>query len=295
MSVLVTGSSSGFGEVIVRTLACAGYHVLATMRDAASKNRDTAQQLVAWAHTTNRSLEIVEMDVTDDDSVNGAVARILDSGCDIDVVVNNAGIAAAGPIEAFDTSQMWQVLNTNAIGPIRVDRAVLPHMRARRSGLLIHVSSTLGRILPGSGGLYPASKWALEGLAESLRYQVAPFGVDIVILEPGSFPTPAVGRAMLPADDSIAREYAAMGAGMRRPAEPGPGYVLPDVQEIGDAVRSIIETPTGERQLRYVVGPIFTEGVNQFNQEYEATKLRLIEALKRPDQAITWGMRDKER
>ncbi len=293
VAVLVTGSSSGFGDVIVRTLACRGNHVFATMRDVSGRNHDAAQRLKAWAQTNDASLEVIEMDVADDESVQAAVASILEAGNRINVVVNNAGIAAAGPLEAFDTSQMTHLLNVNAIGPMRVDKAVLPHMRARGSGLLIHVSSTLGRVLPGGGGLYPASKWALEGLAESLRYQVAAFGVDVVILEPGSFPTPATGRAMMPAHEAIAQEYAAAGAGVRRPVEPGPDYVLPDLQEIGDAVFDIIQTPSGERRTRYVAGPIFTEGVDQFNQQYEATRLRLIEVLKRPDQAITWGRREK--
>ena len=293
VSVLVTGSSSGFGEVIVNTLACHGHHVFATMRDVCGRNREAALRLEDWAQTNDASLEVVEMDVADDDSVQAAVASILEAGHQLDVVVNNAGIAAAGPLEAFDTSQMAHLLNVNAIGPMRVDKAVLPHMRARGSGLLLHVSSTLGRVLPGGGGLYPASKWALEGLAESLRYQVAAFGVDVVILEPGSFPTPATSNAMLPAHEAIAQEYAAAGSGPRRFVEPGPDYVLPDLQQIGDAVLDIVQTPSGERRMRYVVGPIFTEGVDQFNQEYEATKLRLIEVLKRPDQAITWGRREK--
>jgi NAD(P)-dependent dehydrogenase (short-subunit alcohol dehydrogenase family) len=289
----VTGSSSGFGEVIVKTLACQGLHVFATMRDVRDRNREAALRLESWAHDNEASLEVVEMDVADDTSVQDAVASILGSGRHIDTVVNNAGIAAAGPLEAFDTTQMAHLLNVNAVGPMRVDKAVLPHMRERGSGLLLHVSSTLGRVLPGSGGLYPASKWALEGLAESLRYQVAAFGIDVVILEPGSFPTPATSNAMRPTNEDIAQEYARAGAGIRRAVEPGPDYELPDLQEIGDAVLAIIRTPNGERRLRYVVGPIFTEGVVQYNEEYEATKLRLIEALKRPDQAITWGRREK--
>lgn len=262
------------------------------MRDVAGRNRETAQRLESWARDNKLSVQIVEMDVADDASVQAAIKSILDSGQQIDVVVNNAGIAAAGPIEAFDQSQMLSLFQVNVFGPIRVDQAVLPHMRARGSGLLIHITSTLGRILPGSGGVYPASKWAIEGLAESLRYQVAPFGVDVVILEPGSFPTPAVANAMVAAHEDIAREYAARGGGVRRAVEPGPDYVYPDIQEVADAVKAIVDAPAGERQLRYVVGPIFTEGVDEYNQAYEAAKQRLIEALKRPDQAILWVRRE---
>ena len=294
LSVLVTGSSSGFGDVIVRTLARAGYHVFATMREAQGRNRGAAAGLETWAKASGVSLSVLEMDVADDASVGAAVASILDAGGHIDIVVNNAGIAAAGPIEAFDSDQVYQLFNVNAFGPIRVDRAVLPHMRLRGSGLLLHVSSTLGRILPGGGGLYPATKWALEGLAESLRYQVAPFEIDVVILEPGSFPTPAVSRGMLPANEEVARDYAAQGAASRRSVEPSPDYRPPDIQEVADAVLRIVDMPAGQRDLRYVVGPIFTEGVDEFNQQYEAAKARLTASLQRPDQAITWGRRQPE-
>src|SRR5687767_8802276 len=121
------------------------------------------------------------MDVASEGSVNATIGSILASGEAIDVVVNNAGVAAAGPMEAFTEEQVQSIFNVNAFGPLRVNRAVLPHMRERGSGLLLHVSSTLGRILPGVGGLYPSTKWALEGLSEGLSYQVKRFGVDVVI------------------------------------------------------------------------------------------------------------------
>jgi NAD(P)-dependent dehydrogenase (short-subunit alcohol dehydrogenase family) len=230
------------------------------------------------------------MDVADSGSVQAAVEQILsEAGC-IDVVVNNAGVAAGGALEAFDIEQMQELFDINVFGPMRVDKAVLPQMRERGAGLLIHVSSTLGRILPRSGGLYPSSKWALEGLAESLYYQVAPFGIDAVILEPGSFPTPATARGMLPNDKAIAEAYAAA-APSRRATEPSPDYRPPDPQEVADAVLQLIETPAGTRPLRTVVGPIFTTGVAEYNEEYVRVRDELAESLRRPDQAITWGRR----
>src|SRR3972149_8662149 len=90
-------------------------------------------------------------------------------------------------------------------GPVRVAKAVLPSMRQRRSGLIIHISSTLGRVLPGSGGLYPATKWALEGLAESLGYEVKAFGIEAVIVEPGAFPSPSISKAVEPQDEDRKR------------------------------------------------------------------------------------------
>ena len=287
-NVLITGCSSGFGEVTARTLAAAGHHVFATMRDLAGRNAEAAERLRAWASEHGGRLDVVEMDVAADGSVNAAVEAIMASGAQIDVVVNNAGIAAMGPIEAFDIEQMQALYNVNVFGPLRVDKAVLPSMRARRSGLLIHVSSTLGRVLPGRGGLYPASKWAVEGLAESLAYEIKPFGVDLAILEPGAFPTTATARGLRAANADIAGEYAAL-APPRLGSQPvSDDYVLPDLQDVADAIARLIDLPQGQRPLRTVVGPIFTEGIPEYNAEYERVRAHLREVLQRPDQAVTW-------
>jgi NAD(P)-dependent dehydrogenase (short-subunit alcohol dehydrogenase family) len=287
-TVLITGCSSGFGEVTARTLAAAGHHVFATMRDVAGRNAQSAGGLRAWAAEHGGRLDVVEMDVAEDASVNTAVEAITGGGVEIDVVVNNAGIAAMGPIEAFDIGQMQALYNVNVFGPLRVDKAVLPSMRARRSGLLIHVSSTLGRVLPGRGGLYPASKWAVEGLAESLAYEIKPFGVDLAILEPGAFPTTATARGLRAANADIAAEYAAV-APPRLGSQPmSDDYALPDLQDVADAIERLIELPQGERPLRTVVGPIFTEGIPEYNEEYERVRAHLREVLRRPDKAVTW-------
>jgi NAD(P)-dependent dehydrogenase (short-subunit alcohol dehydrogenase family) len=286
LSILVTGSSSGFGELIVKTLAADGHRVFATMRDVDSRNAAAAQRTRAWAAAHNRDVHVVELDVSSEDSVRHAMRDIER----IDVVVNNAGASAVGPIEAFGMDQIEALFSLNAFGPIRVCKAVLPLMRAQRSGLVIFVTSTLGRVLPGRGGLYPATKWAAEGLAESLHYQVTPFGIDVAIVEPGAFPTPATSKATLAADQDIAAAYDAV---TPRPAPvlPADGYTPPDPQEIADAVKHLIDTPPGQRPLRTVVGPVFTEGVAEYNAVYERTRAHLAESLRRPDQAITWGPR----
>jgi NAD(P)-dependent dehydrogenase (short-subunit alcohol dehydrogenase family) len=287
--VLVTGSSSGFGELIVATVARAGHTVFATMRASTSRNAPAAERLQKWSEDEGLNLRVLEMDVADTESVNAAVDQVLATQGRIDVVVNNAAIAAAGPIEAFDIEQMQELYDINVFGPMRVDKAVLPQMRDRGSGLVIHVSSTLGRILPNSGGLYPASKWAVEGLAESLHYQLKPFGVELVILEPGSFPTPAISKGLRPNDVAVAEAYAAAPQTTRRPTQPGPDYTPPDPQEIADEVLRLIELPQGHRPMRTVVGPIFTTGVAEFNAAYERARDELTASLQRPDQAIIWG------
>ena len=285
-TALVSGCSSGFGELTARTLAAAGHHVFATMRGIQDRNTAAAQRLSEWASATAVELEVVEMDVTDDASVQSAIAHALSQG-PLDVVVNNAGASAAGPLEAFSIGQMAGLLDLNVLGPMRVNKAVLPSMRARRSGLIIWITSTLGRVLAGRGGLYPATKWAAEGFAESLHYQVAPFGVDVVIVEPGAFPTPSVHHSMQPDDQAIAAVYSAL---PRRPlnTHADAAYKLPDPQDVADAVLQLMQLPAGRRPLRYVVGPIFTEGVPEYNRAYEALRAHMEEVLKRPDQAITW-------
>jgi NAD(P)-dependent dehydrogenase (short-subunit alcohol dehydrogenase family) len=285
-SVLVTGCSSGFGELIAKTLASNGHRVLATMRHATTRNAEAAQRLHTWAKERRADLQVLELDVTDDASVASAIEQ---SGA-LDAVVNNAGASAAGPLEAFSITQMAALLDLNVLGAMRVNKAVLPHMRARNQGLIIWITSTLGRVLPGRGGLYPATKWAAEGFAESLHYQVAPFGIDVVILEPGSFPTPAISKSMQADDRAIVGEYAAVtpAATQTRPSE---DYRPPDPQEIADAVLRLVNLPAGQRPLREVVGPVFTEGVADYNALYERTRERLEASLRRPDQAITWNRR----
>jgi NAD(P)-dependent dehydrogenase (short-subunit alcohol dehydrogenase family) len=232
-------------------------------------------------------LSVIEMDVTSDESVCEAVKQLLHNEGRVDVVVNNAGSSAAGPMEAFSIAQMAALLDVNVLGPMRVNKAVLPGMRERGSGLILWISSTLGRVLPGGGGLYPATKWAVEGFGETLRYEVAPFGVDVVIVEPGAFPTPSVHHSIQAADQAIAAVYSAL---PRRAlnTQADAAYKLPDPQEVADAVLELMQLPAGQRPLRHVVGPIFTEGVPEYNRAYEALRTHMEEVLKRPDQAITW-------
>jgi NAD(P)-dependent dehydrogenase (short-subunit alcohol dehydrogenase family) len=289
--VLVTGSSSGFGALIVRTLARQGHHVFASMRGVSSRNADAAAELCAWAGRESATLDVVEMDVTSETSVQTCVEGVLARAGHIDIVVNNAGASASGPIEAFSEVQVEALYSLNVFGPWRVNKAVLPSMRRRRSGLLLHISSTLGRVLPGSGGLYPATKWALEGLTESLSYQVKAFGIDVVLLEPGSYPSPATGKAMQAEDRDVVAQYARAHALVARlkGQPPDETYRQPDPQEVADAVARLIDLPAGQRPLRSVVGPVFTEGVREYNDAYESTKAHLAEVLLRPDQAMTWG------
>jgi NAD(P)-dependent dehydrogenase (short-subunit alcohol dehydrogenase family) len=214
---------------------------------------------------------------------------VLAKGGGIDVVINNAAISSFGPLEAYTSQQMLDLLGVNVVGPVRVTNALLPLMRKQRSGLIVWITSTLGRVLPSIGGLYPATKWAAEGFAESLHYQLKPFGVDVVILEPGSFPTPATWKGVPPEKSAIVAEYSALAPPNNvPPVRPAPDYTPPDPQEVADAVQRLVDMPPGQRPLRLVVGPVFTEGVAEYNETYLQVRSNLERSLQRPDQAITW-------
>src|SRR5216683_4169618 len=188
-TILVTGITSGFGRLTVETLARQGYRVFAGMCAAAGKNAPAAEELRALAQRERLALHIIEIDVTDDASVERAIAVIIETTGRLDVVVNNAGVSYSGPLEAFTPEQVRQQFETNVFGMVRVNRAALPHMRTQGSGLLLQIGSIGGRVALPYLGLYGATTFALEGLTESYRDELAPFGIDAVIVEPGTYPT----------------------------------------------------------------------------------------------------------
>jgi NAD(P)-dependent dehydrogenase (short-subunit alcohol dehydrogenase family) len=189
--VLVTGSGSGFGKLIALTLARHGHTVFAIMRDPDGRNRRAATELGSCAEAESLPIRVLELDVTDDASVQRAVRGAEGAG-PIDVVVNNAGYTVAGLAETVTPQQLLDEVNTNLVGAHRVNRAVLPIMRARHRGFLIHLSSVFRRTVVPFVGVYSASKWALEALAETYRYELKLSGVDVSILQPGPFPTPGI-------------------------------------------------------------------------------------------------------
>jgi NADP-dependent 3-hydroxy acid dehydrogenase YdfG len=166
-TVLITGSSTGFGRDTAETLARAGHTVFASMRNPQAQNRDHTQAL------RNNGIEIVELDVGSDTSVEQAVKEVLARARHIDVLVNNAGIALAGVTEAFTPDQAKVVFNTNVVGLLRTSRSVLPAMRKQGDGLIINIGSILGRVTFPFFGIYDASKFAVEALTDSLRYESA--------------------------------------------------------------------------------------------------------------------------
>ena len=233
-TVLITGCSTGFGRTSAEAIARKGYRVFATMRDSTGRNRSHREALESLAKQDNLPLRVLEMDVTNEESVAAAVRETLNSTEQIDVVVNNAGVAQLGITEAYTIPKMQRLFEVNVFGAARVNRAVLPAMRRQHSGLLIHVSSAAGRLVLPYFGIYCASKFALEALADSYRFELAPFGVDSVVVEPGIHRTPILENFQPPDDESRAAEY-----------QPESDYVA-GVKGVFDAANTAPETPGPE-------------------------------------------------
>ena len=199
--VLITGCSSGFGKLAAVELAANGHNVFATMREINGKNREVANELRA-----NPMIKVVELDVTSDGSVNRAVEQVA-AESPPDVVIHNAGIGVNGVAEGSTTEQLSHVMDVNLIGVHRLNRAILPQLRSRRTGLLIYVSSGLGRTVLPYLSSYCASKFALEAYAESLAYEVSTHGIDTVILQPGAYPSNFRANILDPDDPLRLADY----------------------------------------------------------------------------------------
>src|SRR5713226_8005317 len=275
--VLITGSSTGFGRLFTETLARKGHTVFATMRDPGGRNAKNASEIRALAEKESLPIHVLEMDVTNDTSVERAVDAAVAKAGRIDVAINNAGYYLSGLEEAVTTEQAQRLMDTNFLGPVRVNRAVLPHMRSQRSGLLMHISSGAGRVVLPSAGFYCASKFALEALAESYSYELAAQGIESVIVEPGAYETAVFGNSITAADVARTNTY---GAAKEFPAKLNAALSsnAGNAQEVADTVLRIIETPAGERQLRYFVSPR-NLGIDEINALSKQVQAKLLEAF----------------
>jgi len=269
--ILITGTNSGFGWLMANSCAALGHKVYATMRDIKGRNADKAKELLKQAN-----IEVLEVDVTNEVSVTEAVATIIKKEGRIDVVVNNAGVYAVGIAETFTTDDLDKVMDVDVLGPWRAIRAVLPQMRKQGEGLIINVSSVAGRFSFPFQAIYNSAKFAIEGLTEGLHYEVRPLGIDVVMIQPGPFPTEVWGKTVAGSDATV---IAAYGELAKVPEQIGAGIMQmfetlkPDSQLVADATIKLIDTPNGKRPLRTVIDPAtgnFSEIANKHvKEQYE--------------------------
>jgi len=234
--VLVTGASSGIGLACAAHLAGRGYRVYGTSRRAATSQAGSVAMLVA--------------DVTDDRSVEQAVAAVLAREGRLDIVVNNAGMGIAGPVENTSIDEAKRQLEVNFFGAFRVCRAVLPILRSQRRGYIVNIGSIGGLIAIPYQAMYSASKFALEGLSESLRMEVRPFGVKVVLIEPGDHKTAITGNRteMTGGTDAYSQSFQAALARTAHDEQNGPGP-----EQVARLLYRIVNTRNP--RLRYTIGP----------------------------------------
>jgi NAD(P)-dependent dehydrogenase (short-subunit alcohol dehydrogenase family) len=246
-NVLITGCSSGFGLEIALRLARDGWRVFATQRDPSR-----AETLLRARRDDPLALELLALDVLDDASVSAALARVAAAG-PLDVLVNNAGIELRGPIEEVDDDEARRQFDTNVFGALRLMRAVLPGMRARGSGTIVNVSSIAGIVARPFGGLYAASKHALEAISEALHFEVSRFGVRVVLIEPGQFATRLLDNAFVARRFTPASPYfetsQRFDVAVRKLA---PGGVAADASEVAALIAQVLREPAP--RLRYLAG-----------------------------------------
>jgi NADP-dependent 3-hydroxy acid dehydrogenase YdfG len=273
--ILITGASSGFGRITAEALARTGHMVFASMREPSAKNRDHAQQL------RQQGIAVVELDIGSDNSVDRAVNEVLAEAGRIDVLINNAGIASAGIMEAFTADQAKAVFNTNIVGLLRTNRAVLPTMRKQGDGLIIKIGSILGRVTFPFFAIYGASKFAVEAITDSLRYEVSQFGVDVVLVQPSAYPTNMYAAMQQPADTARLADYGDIARIPGKMFEAFRGMFdsdnAPDPHEVADAIVELIATPKSVRPARVVVGQAF--GADVVNEAVAPIQQQVIETL----------------
>lgn len=283
-SVLITGCSTGFGRLAAETLAGRGDRVWATMRGTEERNVGPASELRALASSNGWALEVLELDVTSDASVAAAASTVLAGSDGPDVLINNAGQMFAGVTEAFTTDEFRHQLDVNVLGIHRMCRSFLPSMRARRSGLIINLSSIAGRMALPFFGLYHASKWGVEGYSLGMRRELASVGIDVVVVEPGPFTTELFPSSPRPEDaDGRAAAYPELShevfGGMGAAFEEM--FNNPDVPtnpiDVVDRFVKLIDMPPGTRPFRTVVGVDL--GVAQRNTTTEVHEAPFLEML----------------
>ena len=272
--ILITGASGGFGKLTVQTLLNSGHQVAASMRNPQGKNNAVANGL------ESAGAKIIEIDVTDNDSVSNGVKTAIQHLGGLDVVINNAGVGVLGIQEDFTIEDMQRLFDINVFGIQRVNRAALPHLRQQGSGLLVHISSLLGRMALPFYGPYNASKWAVEALAENYRVELSGFGIDSVLVEPGGYPTTFMDSLIRPSDESRTKDYGDFAQAPKALFDNFEGALasnpLQNPQDVADAILKVVESPDGERPMRTVVDKM---GMGDHIAKYNSHLQQVMEGI----------------
>jgi NAD(P)-dependent dehydrogenase (short-subunit alcohol dehydrogenase family) len=248
-TVLITGTSTGIGRVTAEVLAQRGWHVFASMRDL--QKRDKLEAALKKSDLKDR-VEFVQLDLNDAASIEAAVASVLArTGGTLDAVVQNAGVSAAGAFEDLPGTEIRRVMETNFFGVLELTRALLPIFRAKRDGRIVLVSSEAAFMGQPTNSIYCASKWALEGWAESLAYDVEPFGIKVILIEPGPYRT-QIWRSTpwIVPSDSPYRERVQR---VKRAADEHAAKSARDPKEVALVIARALEVK--QPGFRYPVGP----------------------------------------
>lgn len=249
--VMITGIAGGFGRPTALALLNAGYAVAGSVRSRVGKNAEAVAELEsAGAH-------VVELDVTDEASVEAGVGEAITKLGGLDVLFNNAGIGAYGLQELMSADDMAHVFDVNVMGVQRVMRAAVPHLRQQGSGTILYTSSLIGRITTPFYGTYSASKWALEAIAEAYRNELSGFGIESCIIEPGAMPTAFFDRMVTANDPERAKGYGEFAdaptyasAGLAELLEATPNQ---RPERVAEAVVDLLAIPFGQKPFRTVV------------------------------------------
>ena len=270
--ILVTGASGAVGLATCARLAATGHRVVGTMRSRGGKNADVAQTLEAHGVT------VVELDVTDDASVGAGVAEAIQALGGLDVVFNNAGIGSYGVQELFSAEEMHRVFDVNVYGVQRVMRAVLPHLRAQGSGTVVYTSSLIGRVAIPFYGTYCASKWALEAIAQAYRAELARFGIDSFIVEPGALPTAFLDGMLQPSagDAAYAPEADLLGPSLSGMVEMLQANPEQRPELVAATVAELIDLPIGDKPFRVVAD---RTGMGEYIAGYNDHLARVTQGL----------------
>jgi NAD(P)-dependent dehydrogenase (short-subunit alcohol dehydrogenase family) len=260
-TILITGASSGFGSLSAQALADSGHAVYAGMRDSMGHNARQVGAARRYATERDVDLRTVELDVSSQDSVDAAVETVISEQGSIDVLLHNAGHMVTGPAEAFTPEQVAEIYDTNVLGTQRVNRAVLPYLRAQQRGLVVWVGSTSTRGgTPPYLGPYFAAKAGMDALAVSYAGELARFGIETTIIVPGSFTrgTNHFAHSGRPDDDRVVADYEVlypqlMDQVSQRLAEQAPADA--DAADVASAIVDVVELPHGKRPLRVHIDP----------------------------------------